>query len=171
MLSNNLILCCPLLLLPSIFPLIRVFSKESALRIRCPKYWSSNISHSNEYSESISYRIDWFDLLAVQGTLKNLLQHRNSKESNLQCSAFFMVQLSYPYITAGKTVALTIWIFASKVMSLLSYMLFRFFIALLPSWLSQKRICLQCRRSRFDSWVGMIPWRREYIPTLAWIIP
>ena len=133
MLSNNLILGRPLLLLPSIFPRMRVFSKESALPIRCPKYWSFNISHSNEYSGLISYKIDWFDLLAVQGTLKNLLQQHNSKESNLWCSAFFMVQLSYPYITTGKTVALTIWIFVSKVMSLLSNMLFRFVIALLPS--------------------------------------
>ena len=115
MLSNNLILCHPLLLLPSIFPRMRVFSKESTLPIRCPKYWSFNISHSNEYSGLISYKIDWFDLLAVQGTLKNLLQQHNSKESNLWCSAFFMVQLSYPYITTGKTVALTIWIFVSKV--------------------------------------------------------
>ena len=96
MLSNNLILCCPLLLLPSIFPLMRVFSKESALRIRCPKYWSSNISHSNEYSESISYRIDWFDLLAVQGTLKSILQHHSSKALILWHLAFLMVQLSHP---------------------------------------------------------------------------
>ena len=107
--SKQLILCCPLVLLASIFSNIRVFSNESALRIRWPKYWSFSfsISPSNEYSGLISFRIDWFDLLAVQGTLKSLLQHHSSKASILQCSALFMVQLSHPYVTTGKTIALT----------------------------------------------------------------
>ena len=110
MLSNYLMLCHPLLLLPSIFPSIRVFSNELALRIRCPKYWSFSFSiiPSNEYLRLISFRIDWFDLLAVQGTLKSLLQHHSSKASVLQCSAFFMIQLSHPYMTTGKIIALTI---------------------------------------------------------------
>ena len=113
--SNHFILCCPLLLLPSIFPSIRVFSNELALHIRWPKYWSFSysISPSNEYSGLISFRIDWFDLLAVQVTLKSLLQHYSSKASILQCSAFFMVQLSHPYMTTGKTIALTRWTFAT----------------------------------------------------------
>ena len=119
MLSNHLFLCHPLLLLPSIFPSIRVFSNESALRIRWPKYWSFSfsISPSNECSGLISFKIDY--LLAVQGTLKSLLQHHSSKASILQCSAFLMVQLSHPYMTTGKTIALTIQIFVSKLMSLL----------------------------------------------------
>ena len=119
--STHLILCRPLLLLPSIFPSIRVFSKESVVRIRWPKYWSFrfSISPSNEYPGLISFRIDWFDLLVVQGTLKSLLQHCSSKASILWCSAFFMVQLSHPYMTTGKTIALTIRTFISKVMSLL----------------------------------------------------
>ena len=126
--SNHLILYRPLLLLPSIFPSIRVLSNESALRIRWPKYWSfsSNISPSNEHPGLISFRMDWLDLLAVQGTLKSLLQHHSSKASILQHSAFFMVQLSCPYMTTGKTIALTIQTFVSKVMSLLSNMLYRF---------------------------------------------
>ena len=128
---SHLILCCPLLLLPSIFPSIRVFSNELTLCIRWPKYWSFSfsISPSNKYSGLISFRIDWFYLLVVQGTLKNLLQHHNSKASILQCSAFFMVQLSYPYMTTGKPIALTIWDFVGKVMSLLFNMLSRFVIA------------------------------------------
>ena len=111
--SNHLIFCCPLLLLPSIFPSIRVFSKESVLHIRWPKYYSFNfsISPSNEYSGLISFRMDWLDLLAVQGTLKSLLQHHSSKASILWCSAFFIVQLSHPYMTTGKTIALTRWTF------------------------------------------------------------
>jgi len=119
--SNHLILCHPLLLLPSIFPSIRVFSSESVLHIRWPEYWnfSFSISFSNEYSGLIYFRMDWFDLLAVQGTLKGLLQHHSSKASVLQCSALFMVQLSHPYVTTGKTIALTRWIFVCKVMSLL----------------------------------------------------
>ena len=119
MLSNHLILCHLILLLPSIFHSIRVFSNELALHIRWPKYWNFSISPSNEYSVLISFRMDWFDLLAVQGTLKSLLQHHSSKVSILQCSAFFIVQLSHPYVTTGKTIALTIWTFVSKVMSLL----------------------------------------------------
>ena len=118
---NHLILCHPLLLLPSIFPSIRVFSNESALCMRWPRYWSFsfNISPSNEHPRLISFRMDWLDLLAVQGTLESLLQHHSSKASILRCSAFFMVQLSYPYMTTGKTIALTIWTFVGKVMSLL----------------------------------------------------
>ena len=117
--SNHLILCRPLLLLPSIFPSIRVFSNESALRIRWPKYWSFSlsISPSKEHPGLISFRMDWLDLLAVQGTLKSLLQHHSSKASILLCSAFFIVQLSHPYMTTGKTIALTRWTFVDKVMS------------------------------------------------------
>ena len=117
--SNHLILCRPLLLLSSIFPSIRVLSNELALHIRWPKYWSFSfsISPSNEYSGLISFRIAWFDLLAVQGTLKSLLQHHSSKVSVLWCSAFFIVQISHPYMTTGKTIALTRWTFVSKVMS------------------------------------------------------
>ena len=119
--SNNLILCHPLLLLPSIFPSIRVFSNESVLHIRWPKYWgfSLSISPSNEYLGLISFRMDWLDLLAVQGTLKSLLQHCSSQTSILWCSAFIIVQLSYPYMTNVKTIALTSWTFVGKVMSLL----------------------------------------------------
>ena len=134
MLSNHLILCCPLLLLPSVFPNIRVFSSESVLRIRWPKYWSFSfsISPSNEYSGLISFRMDWLDLLAVQGTLKSLLQHHSSKASMLCCSAFFMVQLSHPYITTRKIITLTRQTFVGKVMSLLFNMLSRLVIAFLP---------------------------------------
>ena len=119
--SNHLILCCALLLKPSIFPSIRVFSNESVLCIRWPKYWSFSfsISPSNEYSGLIFFRIDWLDLLAVQGTLKSLLQHHSSKASILWCSVLFMVQLSHPHMTTGKTIALTKWTFVSKVVSLL----------------------------------------------------
>ena len=125
--SNHLILCRPLLLLPSIFPSIRVFSNESALRIRWPKYWSFsfNISPSNEHPGPISFRMDWLDLLAVQWTLKSLLQHHSSKASILRCSAFFIVQLSYPHMATGKTIALTRQTFVGKVMSLLFNMLSR----------------------------------------------
>ena len=123
--SNHLILCCPLLLLPSIFPSIRVFSNESALHIRWPQYWSFsfNISPSNEHPGLISFRMDWLDLLGVQGTLKSLLQHHSSKASILQCSAFFIVQLSHPYMSTGKTIALTKQNFIAKVISLLFNML------------------------------------------------
>ena len=132
--SNHLILCCPLLLPPSVFPRIRVFSNESALRIRWPEYWSFSfsISTSNECLGLISFRMDWLDLLAVQGTLKSLLQHHSSKASILQRSAFFIVQLSHPYMTTGKTIALTRWTFVSKVMSLLLNMLSRLVITFLP---------------------------------------
>ena len=131
--SNHFILCCPLLLLPSIFPSIRVFSKESVLHIWWPKYWSFSfsISPSNEYSGLISFRMDWLVLLAIQGTLKSLLQHHRSKASILQRSAFFIVQLSHPYMTTGKIIALTRWTFVGKVMSLLFNMLSRFVITFL----------------------------------------
>ena len=133
--SNHLIiLCCPVLLLPSVFPGIRVFSSEFILCIRWPKYWSFrfSISPSNEYSRLISFRMDWLDHLAVQGTLKSLLQHHSSKASILQHSAFFVVQLSHPYMTTGKTIALTRWTFVGKVMSLLFNMLSRLVITFLP---------------------------------------
>ena len=132
--SSHLILCHPLLLLPPIPPSIRVFSNESTLCTRWPKYWSFsfNISPSNEHPELISFRMDWLDLLAVQGTLKSLLQHHSSNASILRCSAFFMVQLSHPYMTTGKTIALTRWAFVGKVMSLLFNPLSRFVIAFLP---------------------------------------
>ena len=132
--SNHLILCSPLLLLPSIFPSIKVFSNESVLHIKWPKNWSFSfsISSSNEYSGLISFRLDWLDLLAVQGTLKNLLQHHSSKTSILQCSAFFIVQLSHPYMTTGKTIALTRRTFVGKVMYLLFNKLSRLAITFLP---------------------------------------
>ena len=142
--SNHLILCCPLPLLPSFFPSIRIFSDESVLCIKWPKYWSFSFSicPSNEYSGLISFRMDWLDLLAVQGTLKSLLQHHSSKASILRCSAFIMVQVSHPYMTTGKTIALTRWTFVDKVMSLLFNMLSRLVTAflsrskrLLISWL------------------------------------
>ena len=132
---NHLILCCSLLLLPSVFPSIRVFSNESALRRRWPKYWSFSfsISPSNEHPGLISFRIGWLDLLAVQGTLKSLLQHHSSKPSILQHSTFFTVQLSHSYMTTGKTIALTRWTFVGKVMSLLFNMLSRLVITFLPA--------------------------------------
>ena len=134
MASNYLILCRPLLLLTSIFPSIRVFSNELALHIRWPKCWSFSfsISPSNEHPELISFRKDWLDLLAVQGTLKSLLQCHSSKASILQCSAFFIIQLSHPYMTTGKTIALTRRTFVGKVMSLLFNMLSRLVITFLP---------------------------------------
>ena len=154
--SNHLIRCCSLLLLPSIFPRIRVFSNESVLQIRWPKYWSFSfsISPSNEYSRLISFRIDWLNLLAVQGTLKSLLQHHSSKASILQCSAFFMAQLLHPHMSSGKTIALTRRTFVSKVMSLLFNMLSRSVIAFLPrikhlliSWLqSSSSVILESKK-------------------------
>ena len=134
MLSNHLILCRPLLLLPSIFPSIKVFPNESALRMRWPKYWSFsfNVSPSNEHSGLISFRMDWLDLLGVQGTLESLLQHHSLKASILRSSAFFIVQLSHSYTTTGKTIALTRQIFVGKVMSLLLNMLSRLVITFLP---------------------------------------
>ena len=134
MLSNHHILCHPLLLPLSIFPSIRVFSNELVFHIRWPRYWSFSfiISHSNEYSGLISFRMDWLDLLIVQGTLKRLIQHHSSNASILWCSAFFIVQLSHPYMTTGKTIALTRWTFVGKVMSLLLNMLSRLVITFLP---------------------------------------
>ena len=140
--SNHLILCCPLLLLPSIFPSIRVFSNESALCIRWPKYWSFsfNISPFNEYSGPISFTMDGLDFLAVQGTLNSLLQHHSSKASILQCLAFFIVQLSHPYMTTGKTIALARWTFVGKIMSLLFNMLSRLLQCIDPKtcWFKSK---------------------------------
>ena len=154
--SNHLILCHPLLLLPSIFPSIRVFSNESVLHIRWPKYWSFsfNINPFSEHPGLISFRMDWFDLLAVQGTLKSLLQHHNLKASILQHSAFFTVQLSHPHVTTGKTIALTRWTFVGKVMSLLFNMLSRLVMTFLPrskrlliSWLqSPSAVILEPRK-------------------------
>ena len=137
--SNQLILCHPLVHLPSVFPSIRLFSIESVLYNRWPKYWSFSfsLSPSNEYSGLISFRMDWFDLLAVQGTLKSLLQHQSSKAAIVHCLAFFISQLSNPYMTTGKTIALTRWTFVNKVMSLLFNMLSRLAIAFLP-----RRKCL-----------------------------
>ena len=144
--SSHLILCCPLLFLPSIFPSIRVFSNESSLRIKRPKYWtfSFNISPSSEYSGLISFRIDWLDLLVVQGTLKSLLQHHSSKESILWDSGFFMVQLSHPYMTTGKTVASIRRTFVDKVMSLVFNMLSRLVITFLPR---SKYLLISCLQS------------------------
>ena len=154
--SNHLILCHPLLLMPSIFPSIRVFSSESTLCIRWPKYWSFsfNISPSSEHPGLISFRMDWLDLLEVQGTLKSLLQHHSSKASILQCSAFIIAQLSHPYMTTGKTIALTRWTFVGKVMSLLCNILSKLVITflarskrLLISWLqSPSAVILEPRK-------------------------
>ena len=159
--SNHFILCCPLLLPPSIFPSIRVFSDESALHIKWPKYWnfSFDVSPSNECSGPISFRMDWWDLLAVQGILKSLLQHHSSKASILQHSAFFMVQVSQPYMTTGKTIALTRWTFVGKVISLLFNMLSRLIIAFLPrskhlliSWLqSPAAVILEPKKIKSDT--------------------
>src|SRR5574337_516599 len=159
--SSHLILCRPLLLLPSILPRIRVFSNKSVLRIIWPKYWSFSfsISPSNEYSGLISFRMGWLDLLAVQGTLKSLLQHHSSKASILWCSAFFTVQLSHPYMTTGKTIALTRRTFVGKVMSLLLNMLSRLLITFLPrskhllsSWLqSPSAVILEPKKIQSDT--------------------
>ena len=159
--SSHLILCHPLLLLPPIPPSIRVFSNESALRMRWPMYWSFSfsISPSNEHPELISFRMDWLDLLAVQWTLKSLLQHHSSKASILRCSAFFIVQLSHPYMTTGKTIALTRWTFVGKVMSLLFNMLSRLVITflsrskrLLISWLqSPSAVILEPPKIKSDT--------------------
>ena len=145
--SNHLILCCPLILPPSIFPSIRVFSNESAFCIMWPNYWSFsfNISPSNEHPGLISFRMDWLDLLAIQGTLKSLLQHHSSKASILWHSAFFTVQLSHPYMTTGKTIALTRQTFVGKVMSLLLNMLSRLVITFFPR---SKPLLISCLQSR-----------------------
>ena len=162
--SNHLIFCCPLL--PSVFPSIRVFSSELALYIRRPNYWSFSfsISLSNEYSGLISFRIDWLDLLAVQGTLKSLLQHHSSKASILQCSAFFMVQRSHPYVTTGKTRALTIWTFVGIVMFLLFNTLSRFIIVFFPrsnpiliSWLQSPSTVILEPKKRKSVTVSTFP--------------
>ena len=158
MLSNHLILCHPLLLLPAIFPSIRVFSSESALCIRWPKYWSFsfNISPSNEHPGLISFRIDWLDLLALQGTLKSLLQQHSSKPSILRHSAFFIVQLSHPSMNTGKTIALTRWTFVGKVMSLIFNMLSRLVITFLPR---SKRLYSQMSKYLLDmySYISLVP--------------
>ena len=163
--SNYLILCHPFLLLPSIFPSIKVFSNESALHIRWPKLWSFRfkISPTNEHPALISFRMDWMDLLAVQGTLKSLLQHHSSKASILQHSAFFIVQLSHPYMTTEKTIALTRWTFVDKVMSLFFNMLFRLVTTFLPrskhlliSWLhSQSAVILEPKKLKS---AAVSPW-------------
>ena len=157
--SNHLVLCC-LLLLPSVFLSIRVFSNESVLHIRWPKYWSFSfsISPSNEYSGLTSFRMDWLDLLAVQGTLKSLLQQSSSKASILRCSAFFIVQLSHPYMTTGKTIALTRWTFVGKVMSLLFNMLSRFIIRE-GNGTPLQYFCLGKSHGR-RSLIGCSPWGR-----------
>ena len=159
--SNHLILCCPLLLPQSIFPSIRVFSNESVLHNTWPEYWSFSfsISPSSEYSGLISFRMDWFDLLAIQGTLKNLLQHHSSKASTLWCSSFFTVQLSHPYTTTGKTRALTRWTFVGKTIFLLFNMLSRLVITFLPrskrlliSWLqSPSAAILEPKKIKSDT--------------------
>ena len=176
---SHLILCRPLLLLPSVFPSIRIFSNESALCIRWPKHWSFSfsISSSNEYSGLISFRMDWLDLLAVQGTLKSLLQHHSSKASIPQHSVFFIVQLSHPYMTTGKTISLTRQNFVGKVMALLFYMLSRLVITFLPrskclliSWLqSPSAVILEPPKIKSDTvstvsylfpmkWWDQMPW-------------
>ena len=165
--SSRFILCYPLLLLSSIFPSIRVFSNESALHIRWPNYWSFsfNISPSNEHSGLISFRMDWLDLLAVQEPLKSLLQHQSSKASILWCSAFFIVQLSHPYTTTWKTIALTRWTFVGKVMALLFNMLSRLVITLLPrskhlliSWLqSPSAVILEPPKNKVSHCVHCFP--------------
>ena len=161
--SSHLILCHPLLLLLSIFPSNRVFSSESVLSIKWPNYWSFSfsISPSNEYSGLISFRTDLLDLLEVQGTLKSLLQHHSSKVSTLQCSAFFIVQFSHPYMTTGKTIALTRQTFVGKVMSLLFNMLSRLVIAFLPrsmcllmSWLQSPSAVILELKENTENWVG-----------------
>ena len=159
--SNHLSLCHPLLLLPSIFPSIQIFSRESVLHIRWPKYWSFSfsISPSSDYSGLISFRIDLLDLFAVEGTLRSLLQHHSSKASILQCSAFFIVQLSHPYMTTGKTIGLTRWTFVGKVMSVLFNMLTTLAIAFLPrnkclliSWLqSPSAVILEPPKIKSDT--------------------
>ena len=172
--SSHLILCCPLLLLPPIPPSIRVFSSELTLRMRWPKYWSFSlsISPSNEHSGLISSKIDWFDFLAVQGTLKSLLQHRSSKASILQCSAFFMVQFSHPYMTTGKTIPLTRWTFVGRVMPLLFNILSRLVLAFLPrnkhlliSWLQSPSVVI-LEPKKIKSFCGRTV--LKHLPWLPW---
>ena len=168
--SSHLILCHPLLLLPSIFPSIRVFSSESVLRMRWPKYWSFsfNASPSNEYPGLISFRMDWLDLFAVQGTLKSLLQHHSSKASILLWSAFFIVQLSHLYMTTGKTIALTRWTFVGKVMSLLFNMLFRLVIDFLPR---SKRLLISWLQSPSAVILEILMLVRRLLETVAFFPP
>ena len=181
--SNHFILCHPLLLSSSIFPSIRVFSNESACCIRWPKYWSYSISPSSEYSGLISFQIDWIGLLAVQGTLRSLLQHHSLKASILQPSAFFMVQLTHPYMTAGKTKALAVQMFIGKVMSLLYNMLSRFIIAFLPrrkhlliSWLQSPSIVIlepEKRKSVCFHFLPIyLPWNNgtRYMIIVFWML-
>ena len=154
--------------LPAFFPSIRVFSNKSPLHIRCPKYWSFSfsISPSNGYSGLISFKIDWFDLLAVQGTLKSLYQHHSSKTSIFWCSAFLIVQLLHPYMTTGKAKALTIWTFVGKVMSLLFNIPSRLVTGFPDRSVGKE---LQSWRPQFNSWVGKICWRRDRLPTLVFL--
>ena len=175
--SNHLILCHLLLLLTSIFPNIRVFSNESALPIRWSKYWAVSISLSNKYAGLISFRIDWFDLFAVQGILKCLLQYQSLKASILPCLAFFMVQNSHPYMTTGKTIALTIRTFVGKVMSLLFNILSRFVITILPrskhlliSWLqSPSAVILEAKKTKSDTVSTFSPSIcREAMDRMSW---
>ena len=168
--SNHLILYRPLLLLPSIFPTIRVFSNESVLHIRWPNYWSFSfsISPSNEYSRLLSFRMDWLDLLTVQGTLKSLLQHHSSKASILQHSAFFIVQLSHPYMITGKTIALTRWTFVGKVMSLLLNMLSRLVITFLPR---SKHLLISWLQSPFAVFWSPEKWSQALFPLIPIYFP
>ena len=168
--SNHLILWYPLLLLPSIFPSIRVFSNESALCIRWPKYWSFsfNINPSNEHPGLISYRMDWLDLLAVQGTLESLLQHHSSKASILRCSAFFVVQLSHPYMTTGKTTALTRQTFVGKVMFLLFNMLSRLVITFLPR---SKHLLISWLQSPFAVILEPLKIKSDTLSTVPHLFP
>ena len=161
--SNHLVLCHPLLLLPSLFPSIRVFSNELALHIRWPKYWSLSINPSNEYSGLISFMINWFDLLAVQRTLKTLFHHYTSKASILQCSAFFMIQLSHPYMTTGKPTALSVCTYISQVISLLFNILSRFVIAFLPR---SKRLLISWLQSP-----SAVIWEPKKIKSVTVFIP
>ena len=179
--SNHLILCCSLHFLPSIFPSLRVFSSESVLHIRWPKYWSFSISPSDEYWGLISFKIDWFDLPAVQGTLKGLLQHHSTKASILCHSAFFIVQLLHPYMTTEKTIALSRWTFVGKVMSLRFNMLSRFFKAFLPrskclliSWLqSSSAVTLEPKKMKSDTVSIVFPsiWPIDQHLSAAWSAP
>ena len=170
--SNHLILCCSRLLLPSIFPSIKVFSNESVLCIRWPKYWNFSISPSNEYSELISSRIDWLYLLAVQGTLKSLPQHHSSKASILRSSAFFTVQLSHPYMTTGKTIASAIWAFVRKVMSLIYNMPSMFVIASLALCYTHAPMlvlwCLLQQENCIQVIVALLDLRKPFIQ-LLWV--
>ena len=170
--SNHLILCRPLLLPPSVFPSIRIFSNESEIRIRWPKYcsFSFNISPSNEHPGLISFRMDWFNLLAIQGTLKILLQHHSSEASIFRCSAFFIVQFSHPYVTTGKTIALTRWTFVGKAMSLLFNMLSRLFTAFFQGVSHEIKRRLLLGRKVMTNLEQYIPKQRHYMPTKVHLV-